>query len=70
MAQDIKNDLLAQRWVEVSRKVVSRAQERHEDAMDRLIFEGARSIGEMLRHVAFWNLFVADILRGRPADGR
>ena len=60
--------LLIGRWERASRKVVELAEVIPADEFESRPLAGARSCGEILRHVAFWNQYVADTLNGREAD--
>lgn len=60
--------LLADRWEQVSRKIESLAEVLPEAAIERAPVNGTRTYGAVLRHVAFWNQYVADCLNGKPAD--
>jgi uncharacterized damage-inducible protein DinB len=61
-------DLLAARWEQVSRKLTDLAGAFPEDELESRPVAGIRTVGEVLRHVAFWNQYVADSLRNRKAD--
>ncbi len=61
--------LLADRWEQVSRKIESLADILPEDGIERAPVNGIRTYGAVLRHVAFWNQYVADCLDGKAADG-
>lgn len=60
--------LLAKRWEEVSRKIENLADILPEDGIERPPVNGIRTYGAVLRHVAFWNQYVADCLNGKAAD--
>lgn len=60
--------LLVERWEQVSRKVADLAEEFPAEKFESQPVTGLRTCGEVLRHVAFWNQFVADSLRGTKAD--
>ena len=62
-------DMLAARWAEIGDKVVQLAEAVPERAYDRRPVAGVRSFAEQLRHVAFWNLYARDTLRGGSPDG-
>jgi len=62
-------DVLAARWSEVGDKVVALAAEFPAAEYEFRPVDGVRSFGEQLRHVAFWNEYVAKTLRGEEADG-
>ena len=60
--------MLAERWEQASRKIAELGESFPEDKMESRPAPGARTPGEVFRHVAFWNQYVADTLRGKPAD--
>jgi len=60
--------LLANRWEQVSRKIESLAEILPEDGIERAPVDGIRTYGAVLRHVAFWNQYVADCVAGKTAD--
>jgi uncharacterized damage-inducible protein DinB len=62
-------DMLAARWAEIGDKVVQLAEAVPEHAYDRRPAAEVRSFAEQLRHVAFWNLYARDTLRGGAPDG-
>ena len=62
-------DVLAQRWEQVSQKVADLAETIPENQFDARPVPGIRSFSEVLRHLAFWNRYVADTLSGKKADG-
>jgi uncharacterized damage-inducible protein DinB len=61
--------VLTGRWEAASRKLVELAEAVPAEQFDSRPLAGVRSVGEVLRHVAFWNQYVADSLRGTEADG-
>ncbi|HEV2491025.1 MAG TPA: DinB family protein [Candidatus Acidoferrales bacterium] len=65
--ESIANKLVI-RWKEVNRKLAALAEEVPESKYDYRAVDGARTIAEVLRHVAFWNRYVADSARGEKAD--
>ncbi|MBI4908320.1 MAG: DinB family protein [Acidobacteria bacterium] len=60
--------LLVERWEQVSRKIEALGRELPEETLERPTVNGVRPFGAVLRHVAFWNQYVADSLRGNTAD--
>jgi uncharacterized damage-inducible protein DinB len=61
--------LLIGRWEQASRKVAELAATIPAREFDsRPPRAGVRSFGEVLRHVAFWNQYVADAFDGKKAD--
>jgi uncharacterized damage-inducible protein DinB len=55
-------------WEQSSRKVAELAAVIPAAEFDSRPLTGIRSVSELLRHVAFWNQYVADTLRGKKAD--
>jgi len=62
------SNMLIGRWEQTGAKLASLAQEFPEGQYEITPFAGVRTFGEVLRHVAFWNQYVADIVRGNKAD--
>lgn len=60
--------LLKTSWEQVSTKIARLAGEIPEDKFDARLVTGIRTCGEVLRHVAFWNQYLAHSLAGQPAD--
>ena len=56
------------RWEQAGNKVATLAEEFPEDAYEYRPVEGVRTFAEVLRHVAFWNMYVAATARGEKAD--
>jgi uncharacterized damage-inducible protein DinB len=56
------------RWQASNHKLAVLAGEFPEKKYDYKPADGVRSCADVLRHVAFWNQYVADSLRGRKAD--
>lgn len=56
------------RWEKVNEKLAALAEEIPEKRFDYRAAEGARTVAEVLRHVAFWNQYVADTARGKKGD--
>ena len=63
-------DVLLKQWTDISEKVVQLAEEFPEDKYDFRPVAGVRTFGDQLRHVAFWNGYVAKSARGEKADGK
>jgi uncharacterized damage-inducible protein DinB len=68
MAENFTKKVLLQRWEQISSKLEALAEELPAEALEHVPIGGARSYGAVLRHVAFWNQYVADTLRGKDAD--
>lgn len=60
--------MLISRWEQIGGKLAALADEFPAGKYESAPAEGVRTFGDVLRHVAFWNLFVADSARGRKAD--
>lgn len=60
--------LLIGRWELTAAKLADLAREFPEDQYDAAPAEGVRTFGDVLRHVAFWNQYVAQTARGWKAD--
>jgi len=56
------------RWEHVNQKLVALAEDVPESKFDYQPVDGVRSFADTLRHVAFWNRYVADSARGKKAD--
>jgi len=59
---------LADRWEQSAKKMVELAETLPESKLEWTPADGVRSYGGVLRHVAFWNRYVADCLNGKPAN--
>jgi uncharacterized damage-inducible protein DinB len=59
---------LANRWQQVSQKIVALANEVPEDKFDWAPTPELRTCAGVLRHVAFWNQYVAACLLGKDFD--
>ena len=65
---ETSSDRLIDRWEQVGQKLVTMAEAIPEDKLDYRPVQGVRTFGEVLRHVAFWNRYVADRARSGTAD--
>jgi uncharacterized damage-inducible protein DinB len=63
-------DVLLKQWTDIGEKVVQLAEQFPEDKYEFRPVAGVRTFGDQLRHVAFWNGFVAKTARGEKADGK
>jgi uncharacterized damage-inducible protein DinB len=66
-AEQVMN-LLADRWEQSSRKLVELGEAIPAGEFNKAPLTGVRSCAEVLRHVAFWNEYVAGTLRGEKVD--
>jgi len=64
---DISAKLISQ-WDQVSSKLEAIAEAIPAQKFDFRPAEQVRTVAEVLRHVAFWNLYVADTLRDKKTD--
>lgn len=62
-------DVFLTSWNEIGEKVVKLAEEFPEDKYDYKPVDGVRTFADVLRHVAFWNQYVAKRARGEKPDG-
>jgi uncharacterized damage-inducible protein DinB len=63
------NSLWIERWEQAARKAAALAEALPEDKLESQLVRGARTPGEVLRHIAFWNQYLAASLRGEEPDG-
>ena len=63
-------DVLLRQWTEIGEKVVKLAEEFPEDKYEFRPVPGVRTFGDNLRHVAFWNGYVAKTARGDKVDAK
>lgn len=61
-------NFLADRWEQGSRKTADLAEALPDKKLEWQPVEGGRTYGGVLRHVAFWNQYVADRLNGKPGN--
>jgi hypothetical protein len=59
---------LIEQWGQVGQKLVSLVEEFPESKFDYKPIAGVRTFADVLRHVAFWNRYLADCARGRKSD--
>jgi uncharacterized damage-inducible protein DinB len=67
-ARDNISFKLIERWDSVCQKLGVLADELPASLFDYKPAQDVRTIAEVLRHVAFWNQYVADRARGKKAD--
>jgi len=63
-------DVLLAGWNEIGEKVVKLAEEFPEAKYEYKPVDTVRSFADVLRHVAFWNEYVAKAARGEKPDGK
>lgn len=62
-------EVLATRWNDIGSRIIGLAESFPEESYDFRPVPEVRSFADQLRHVAFWNDYVRDTLRGAEADG-
>ncbi|MFN8582607.1 MAG: DinB family protein [Gemmatimonadaceae bacterium] len=62
-------DFLMTRWTETGDKIVQLAEDFPSDRFEFRVTPDVRSFEEQLRHVAFWNEYIGDVVAGRQPDG-
>jgi uncharacterized damage-inducible protein DinB len=71
-ATESKTDALAAilitRWKAAANKFIDLAAALPDGKLETQLVSGTRTCGALLRHVAYWNCYVADSLNGRTAD--
>lgn len=60
--------MLITRWEQAGAKLAALAQDFPEERFEITPVDGIRTFGDVLRHVAFWNHYVAETARGNKAD--
>jgi hypothetical protein len=60
--------MLIDRWERTGAKLARLADEFPEEKYETFPVAGVRTFGDVLRHVAFWNLYVAGVARGNKPD--
>src|SRR5689334_4184148 len=60
--------ILISRWEQAGEKLAALAREFPEEKYESVPARGARTFGAVIRHVAFWNHFVANSVPGKKAD--
>jgi uncharacterized damage-inducible protein DinB len=65
---DTTSTKLINRWEQVCRKLVALGEEFPDNKFNYTPAENTRTIADVLRHVAYWNDYVAETARGRKGD--
>jgi len=63
------SNVLETRWSDIGDKLVALAESVPAESYDYRPVPEVRTFAEQLRHVAFWNDYLRDTLRGDDADG-
>src|SRR3974377_1841097 len=61
-------DVLSHSWTEISDKISTMAEDFPESKYDFRATPDVRTFADVLRHVAFWNKYVAAQLKGEKID--
>lgn len=61
-------DALAGEWSQITDKLITMAEDFPEAKYDFRPVEGVRTFADQLRHVAFWNTYVAKTMKGEKID--
>ena len=65
---DVLTTVLVARWKTAFKKFANLARTIPDDRFESDLVSGTRTCGDVLRHVAYWNRYIADSLNGREAD--
>lgn len=65
----VSKDVLTARWNDVTSKIVQLAEEFPAERYEFTPAPEVRTFATQLRHVAFWNQYLAATLRGETPDG-
>jgi len=68
--EEILSTRLIRRWEQVGQKLASLAEEIPENKFNYRPVDSVRTLADVLRHIAFWNQYVADLAHGRKADDK
>jgi uncharacterized damage-inducible protein DinB len=60
--------VLVEKWEQLAKKVAELVEEFPTEKFESQPVAGIRSCGEVVRHVAFWNQYVADTLKGKKGN--
>lgn len=66
-AEDPVATVLVKRWEAAEKKFMELAAVLPDDKIEIELVKGTRTCGGVLRHVAYWNRYVADSLQGKKA---
>lgn len=66
--QETVSSKLIGRWEQGCQKLAALAEEIPANKFGYKPLDGVRTVAEILRHAAFWNLYVADAVRGKKGN--
>jgi len=64
----VLRDVLLEQWTDIGQKIVKMAEDFPADKYDFKPTPDVRSFADVMRHVAFWNLYVEKTARGEKID--
>jgi uncharacterized damage-inducible protein DinB len=67
-AEHIFSTMLIKQWEQINEKIAALAEEFPEQKYEACHADGTRTFGSVLRHLAFWNQYVANSARGIKTD--
>ena len=67
--QQTVSTVLASQWQQLNEKIAALAEDFPESKYDFRSAPDTRTFAEVLRHLAFWNLYVAESARGKQPAG-
>ena len=67
--QQTVSTVLASQWQQLNEKIAALAEDFPESKYDFKCAADTRTFADVLRHLAFWNQFVADSALGKQPDG-
>ena len=66
----VLRDVLLEQWTDVGQKIIKMAEEFPAEKYDFRPTPDVRTFADVMRHVAFWNLYVQKTARGEKIDAR
>jgi len=66
----VLRDVLLEQWTDVGQKIIKMAEEFPADKYEFRPTADVRTFADVMRHVAFWNLFVQKTARNEKIDAR
>jgi uncharacterized damage-inducible protein DinB len=66
--QDMFSTMLTKQWEQINDKIAALAEQFPEEKYEFSPADGTRTFGGVLRHLAFWNQFVTNSVRGIKMD--
>jgi hypothetical protein len=66
----VLRDVLLEQWTDIGQKIVKMAEDFPADQYEFKPTPDVRSFADVMRHVAFWNLYVQKTARGEKIDAK